>query len=96
MKILQSGHFSRHIKRLHAQEKALLDAAVNVLIENPEAGDLKVGDLAGIHVYKFKVNLNKMLLAYQYDKDAVTLTLLAYGQHENFYRDLKKLNPMEF
>jgi mRNA-degrading endonuclease YafQ of YafQ-DinJ toxin-antitoxin module len=91
MKILQSGYFSRAIKRLHHQEKKLLDNAVKALIENPEAGDLKIGDLSGVRVYKFKVNLNIMLLAYKYSNDTVTLTLLAYGSHENFYRDLKKI-----
>jgi len=91
MRILQSGHFSRAIKRLHHQEKALLDNAVKALIENPDAGDSKNGDLSGVRVYKFKVNLDRMLLAYMYNKDVDTLTLLAYGSHENFYRDLKKL-----
>jgi mRNA-degrading endonuclease RelE of RelBE toxin-antitoxin system len=92
MKILQSSHFSRAIKRLHPQEKEVLDSAVKIVLKNPEAGDLKIGDLQGIHVYKFKVNRNKMLLAYLYHKDNDTLTLLAYGTHENFYRDLKKSN----
>lgn len=90
MKILQSGYFSNSIKRLHRQEKKLLDEAVKALIENPETGDLKIGDLAGIRIYKFKVNLNEMLLAYKYSKESAVLTLLAYGSHENFYRDLKK------
>ncbi|WP_411725623.1 type II toxin-antitoxin system RelE/ParE family toxin [Methyloglobulus sp.] len=91
MKVLQSGHFTRAIKRLHPQEKVVLDNAVKALIENPEAGVLKIGDLSGVRVYKFKVNLNRMLLAYLYNKDIDTPTLLAYGSHENFYRDLKKL-----
>jgi mRNA-degrading endonuclease YafQ of YafQ-DinJ toxin-antitoxin module len=91
MKVVQSGHFARAIKRLHPQEKVVLDNAVKALIENPEAGDLKIGDLSGVCVYKFKVNLNRMLLAYLYHKEFDTLTLLAYGSHENFYRDLKKL-----
>lgn len=90
MKVLQSGHFSRAVKRLHHQEKGILDKAVKALVENPEAGDLKIGDLSGVRVYKFKVNLNRMLLAYVYNKEFDTLTLLAYGAHENFYRDLKK------
>jgi mRNA-degrading endonuclease YafQ of YafQ-DinJ toxin-antitoxin module len=91
MKILQSGHFSRAAKKLHQQEKKLLDDAVKALIENPEAGDVKVGDLSGVRVYKFKVNMDMMLLAYKHDKEANKLILLAYGSHENFYRDLKKL-----
>ncbi|MDD1628743.1 MAG: type II toxin-antitoxin system RelE/ParE family toxin [Methylococcaceae bacterium] len=32
-----------------------------------------------------------MLLAYQYHRESATITLLSYGSHENFYRDLKKL-----
>lgn len=91
MKVLQSGYFSRALKRLHRQEKELLDQAVKTLIDSPEAGELKTGDLAGVRVYKFKVNLDKMLLAYQYHRESATITLLAYGSHENFYRDLKKL-----
>lgn len=91
MNILQSGHFSRGLKRLHQQEKMFLDDAIKVLAENPEVGDLKVGDLTGIRVYKFKFNFDRMLLAYKYDKETDTITLLAYGQHENFYRDLKKV-----
>ena len=91
MKVVQSGHFARAIKRLHPKEKVVLDNAVKALAENPEAGDLKIGDLSGVRVYKFKVNLNRMLLAYLYNKEFDTLTLLAYGSHENFYRDLKRL-----
>ena len=91
MKVVQSGHFARAIKRLHPKEKVVLDNAVKALVENPEAGDLKIGDLSGVRVYKFKVNLNRMLLAYLYNKEFDTLTLLAYGSHENFYRNLKRL-----
>ena len=90
MKLVQTGRFAKAIKRLHPQEKVVLDNAIKELIETPEAGELKLGDLAGVRVYKFKVNLDKMLLAYQYNKELDTLSLLAYGSHENFYRDLKK------
>jgi len=35
--------------------------------------------------------VNKLaLLAYEYDEVKDELTLLAFGSHENFYRDLKK------
>ena len=91
MKILQSGLFSRAVKKLHRQEKELLDEAVKTLIVKPDVGDLKIGDLSGVRVYKFKVHINLMLLAYKHNKEADTLTLLAYSSHENFYRDLKKL-----
>lgn len=30
------------------------------------------------------------LLAYTYNDGTITLTLFAFGAHENFYRDLKR------
>jgi hypothetical protein len=68
----------------------LLDDAIKALLVEPELGDLKTGDLNGVRVYKFKVNTQQMLLAYRYQKEVLVLMLLAYGSHENFYRDLKK------
>ena len=53
-------------------------------------GEMKLGDLAGVQVYKFKMANQLTLLAYHVDDDIVTLTLLALGSHENFYRDLKR------
>jgi len=50
----------------------------------------KIGDLAGVQVYKFKMVGQLMLLAYTFEHDTITLTLLALGSHENFYRDLKR------
>ena len=50
----------------------------------------KAGDLSGVSVYKFKMVKQLTLLAYKYEDQAITLTLLALGAHENFYRDLKK------
>lgn len=91
IRIVQSGLFLRSIKRLHPNEKERLDSAVRALIDNPELGAPKIGDLLGIRIYKFKFNADKMLLAYLFDKQINTLTLLSYGAHENFYRDLKKL-----
>ena len=49
---------------------------------------MKVGDLQGIRVYKFKSKKQPILLAYEVI-DA-TLYLYTFGSHENFYRDLKK------
>ncbi len=90
MKVLQSSLFAKTVKKLHKPEKALLDDAIKALLVEPELGDLKTGDLNGVRVYKFKVNTQQMLLAYRYQKEVLVLMLLAYGSHENFYRDLKK------
>lgn len=90
MTVLTSAVFDKALKKLHSNEKSELDAAVKYLISNPEAGEMKRGDLAGVRVYKFKMINQLTLLAYLWETDILTLTLLALGSHENFYRDLKR------
>ena len=90
MHILQTSSFRKAVKKLHKNQKKDLDAAVQNIIANPEIGEAKVGDLAGISVYKFSMVKQQTLLAYQYEDQTITLTLLTLGTHENFYRDLKK------
>jgi mRNA-degrading endonuclease YafQ of YafQ-DinJ toxin-antitoxin module len=90
MKILQTASFQKSVKKLHANQKKDLDQAVKAIVANPDLGDSKVGDLAGVCVYKFKMVSHLTLLAYAFDGKAITLTLLALGSHENFYRDLKR------
>lgn len=89
MQILQTPSFTKAVKKLHANQKKDLDNAVRDIMHNPQIGDAKKGDLAGIQVYKFKMCNQLTLLAYSYQNEILTLTLLALGTHENFYRDLK-------
>ncbi len=90
MKVLQTLTFSRAAKKLHANQKKDLNEAVNAIIADPQLGEAKVGNLKGISVYKFKMVKQTTLLAYNYQRQTITLTLLALGSHENSYRDLKK------
>ena len=90
MKIFQTRSFTKTVKKLHKNQKADLDKAVQSIIDDPKIGDQKSGDLSDVRVYKFKMVGQLMLLAYSYEDDVLTLTLLALGSHENFYRDLKK------
>ena len=90
MQIVQFSSFQKMVKKLHANAKQDLDKAVKELMRNPLAGELKKGDLSGIRVYKFRMINQLTLLAYMFDEANESLTLLALGSHENFYRDLKK------
>ena len=89
MQVLQFPAFERVVKKLHANAKQDLDKAIKELMKNPLAGDMKKGDLNGIRVYKFKMVHQLTLLAYMYSEPDKSLTLLALGTHENFYRNLK-------
>ena len=89
MRVLVTPTFERAVKKLHKQQKAALDEAVRTIVGQPEAGETKVGDLAGVQVYKFRMGTLLCLLAYRV-LDENTLKLLMVGPHENFYRDLKR------
>lgn len=89
MRVLVTPTFKRAVKKLHKQQKAALDEAVRTIVGQPEAGESKVGDLAGVQVYKFRMGDLLCLLAYRV-LDENTLKLLMVGPHENFYRDLKR------
>lgn len=89
IKILQTSVFKKAVKKLYSNQKQLLDDTAGIIIASPLIGEAKVGDLANIRVYKFKMFAQITLLAYQYDEVSQTITLLALGSHENFYRDLK-------
>jgi mRNA-degrading endonuclease YafQ of YafQ-DinJ toxin-antitoxin module len=88
IQVTQSSAFARGYKKFHQKQKQDVDAAVNVIIADPHAGELKRGDLAGVYVYKFKSQTQLMLLAYEFDPK--TRHLLLLGSHENFYRELKR------
>jgi mRNA interferase RelE/StbE len=89
MHILVTPTFERAVNKLYREQKVALDAAVGTLANQPEAGESKVGDLAGVRVYKFRMDNLLCLLAYRV-LDENTLKLLMVGPHENFYRDLKR------
>lgn len=89
--VLQTTSFKRSVKKLHANQKADLDNAVRVLMDNPLSGEQKKGDLAFMRVYKFNMVKQLTLLGYSYEDGTVVLELIALGSHENFYRDVKNL-----
>jgi len=88
MEIIQKPAFRKAYKKLQAKEKAVVDEAIHAILQNPQIGQLKKGDLSGLFVYKFNVNKQEKLLAYVFNK--TQLLLASLGTHENFYRNLKK------
>ena len=85
--IIQAPIFAKQKKKLHKKQIIDLDNAVKSICNDPTIGEMKVGDLQGIQVYKFKSN-KQILLAYEVINS--TLYLYTFGSHENFYRDLKR------
>lgn len=90
MRIVQTARFGKAVKKLHRNQKRALDDAITEIAANPVIGELKKGDLSGVRVYKFKMMQQLTLIAYTFEETTITLTLLAFGAHENFYRDLRR------
>jgi len=87
MKIFQSRSFEKTVKKMPASAKTVLDDQIRKIVENPDCGEEKKGDLRGVFVHKFKISAAQYLLAYR--KTAEILELIMLGPHENYYRDLK-------
>jgi mRNA-degrading endonuclease RelE of RelBE toxin-antitoxin system len=93
--VLVTPTFVKTAKKLHARDKSILDKVVIGIASALVIGEEKKGDLAGVFVYKFKLNKQEVLLSYRllpekFAPDAVLL--LTLGSHENFYADLKRLS----
>ena len=85
--------FVQFVKKQSKPFQAAIEDEILRISENPEVGKLKVGDLTGIRVYKFKFNQQEYLIAYSHHAKTVELLLIDFhkiGTHENFYTELKK------
>ena len=88
-KVFQANAFSKATKKLSIPKKKQLDQVVKKIISDPFLGEQKKGDLNHLQVYKFHMDNQLMLMGYTFDKKKNELTLISWGSHENFYRDLK-------
>ena len=91
MRLLVTASFARATKKLHPPQKVELDAARKTVSSDPTIGEAKIGDLLGVRVFKFKLSQQLCLLAYRI-LDEERIKLLTFGPHENFYRDLKRID----
>jgi len=82
--------FNRTKRKLPIPLRAEVDRQIDAIRANPMAGEQKRGDLHDVFVHKFRLARQLYLIAYLLDEPSKTVTLLALGGHENFYRDLKR------
>jgi mRNA-degrading endonuclease RelE of RelBE toxin-antitoxin system len=87
MKVLQSRSFKKRTRRFTKKQKNTLDKQIQKILDDPNIGQEKKGDLRGVYVIKFKIETAHYLLSYRFTGD--NLELIMIGPHENFYRDLK-------
>ncbi len=88
MKVIASNHFLKFKKKSPKKLQLEIDSQVKKLIEDPDIGEQKKGNLKGIRVHKFTYGHQLLLLSYEVSKNV--LWLYTIGSHENFYKKLKK------
>ena len=81
--------FKKTFKKLYTNQQSNVKEEIKKIVNNPKIGEEKKGDLKNIFVHKFKIEQQLTLLAYQFDPETRTLTML--GSHQNFYKNLKRV-----
>ena len=88
---------AKYFKKL--KEKGLINAykeALQEISKDPySSGEMKIGDLAGVHCHNFNYNKTNYEIAYQiFKEDGGFIIVILAGTRENFYQELKRyMNP---
>lgn len=85
-----SRRFEKKLGSLNQQERDTVDEQIELIIDTPELGEPKKGDLAYLRVHKFRMSNQQYLLGYSWVEQKLELYMLSLGSHENFYDDQKK------
>lgn len=90
IEVYEARTFSKALARLTDAQRDLVDDEIDKIIDDPEIGERKKGDLSHIRVHTFKMDAQEVLLGYSWQEEKLVIYLLYLGPHKNFYRDAKK------
>ena len=88
MKPYYKPAFKKFVKKQARPLQLSIEDEVERILENPDVGETKKGDLREFRVYKVAFKKQRLLIAYKVFTDEILFYMV--GTHENFYRDLKK------
>ena len=87
--VYESRRFAKSLKKLSESQIKVVEDEIDIIIEDPEIGELKKGDLSHLRVHKFKMHKQLVLLGYSWLEEKIEIYLLHIGSHENFYQKMK-------
>ncbi len=87
--VFQSRRFGKALNKLSDAQLKVVEDEIDKIIEDPEIGIQKKGELSHLRVHKFKVSNQLVLLGYSWIQDKIEIYLLQFGTHENFYQKIK-------
>lgn len=88
--VFETRRFEKQMNKLSDSQREVVEDEIDYIIDNPEIGNKKKGDLSHLRVHKFKLDNQEVLLGYSMVQDKMELYLLSIGPHENFYTAMKK------
>ena len=89
VKVFETRRFEKALSKLPEPQLKAVENEIDTIIEDPEIGELKKGDLSHLRVHKFKMDSQQVLLGYSWFEEKLELYLLHIGPHENFYQKQK-------
>lgn len=89
LSVFEAPTFKKAFKKLAHGEQIVVEDEIDKIIESPDIGTQKKGDLSHLWVHKFILNNQQVLLGYTWKEDVLELYLLNIGPHENFYKSAK-------
>jgi len=88
--VYQTNRFEKQLRKLSEKQCEIVEDEIDKIIDNPEIGVRKKGDLSHLWVHKFKLEKQQVLLGYSWIEDKLELYMLSFGPHENYYNAMKK------
>ncbi|WP_159564748.1 type II toxin-antitoxin system RelE/ParE family toxin [Budvicia diplopodorum] len=80
--VYQSNRFEKALGKLPEQLQQRGEDEIDRILDNPELGEQKKGDLSYLRVHKFKLNNQLTLLGYSWVDNKIELYLLNLESHE--------------
>ncbi len=88
MELLFKPPFRKFIKKQSRPFQLAIEDEVENILNDPDIGEAKKGDLSGFNVHKFNFKGQQFLIAYLLETNNIILYMI--GSHENFYHKLKR------
>jgi len=87
-----TGAAEKHLKKIKEKDlRKAIQEALEKIGSDPYVGELKTGDLAGVHCYDVYYSETNYELAYRiYEEDGQMVVVILAGSRENFYDELKR------
>ncbi len=85
--VYETRRFSKALSKLSEDLLTIVEDEIDRIIDNPEIGEQKKGDLSFLRVHKFQLNNQLALLGYCWVEGKIELYLLNFGSHKNFIRN---------